>query len=664
MTVLEASRGELHYVATMAQLSFAAYKDGYATSEWSYVDPTTLGIAKEYTQGRFFSDGVAQAAVLMNAAGDITISFRGTEILSRDIISDIGLSFSDAYWQHFKGLIKAAKSAYPTAHLNFTGHSLGGAAVHQLAAFANSHPGYLPPGTEFFSFSSPKFYATDNVRSVGFANDTIYGVLDSLLNADVDQLYFANTPNGTILTLKNVDAHYIQNTLDALHRIDRTYVFGELIDLSHPIIINALSSYRIPDSFSDTVYLIGKDTPVYQHEDEGVDDRLIGRDGPGRDWMDGMRGNDVIDGRGGNDVLYGQEGRDRIDGGSGNDQVYGGDGIDTLTGGLGNDRLKGQNGNDTVDGGDGRDFLTGGSGDDILQGGDDGDTLMGGTGTNKIYGGAGWDTYFMFSSSEDTIIDAVNSTYVFSSYSVDTRDTDSIYFAYYGIDGYRINYTNDTATKFVIDETLRKQFLHFDSIDDTMKTYVDINMSGEMWRDSGYIEDGYTGGLRCIVGDGGSVVNVNYLSPPTTTEDWFMAIDCGAGEDKITIDPDILRAAFAARYDAQDGIVNREILIDHFSRGVDRLAIAQPWSRDDETFWDQSAGTVFNGGTVGHKGADGIFYSVEEVADTTAPGGTPTAQLYVYYERTHYSETDILGHTHTYYSYKPFFEIYLFDSVI
>jgi Ca2+-binding RTX toxin-like protein len=165
-------------------------------------------------------------------------------------------------------------------------------------------------------------------------------------------------------------------------------------------------------------------------------DRFLGNDLD--NWVEGMAGNDRLEGRGGADVLSG---------GAGNDSLYGGDGDDVLTGGSGNDRLEGGLGRDTASyrdatagvkaslasaklntgdargdvwvgienlegsalndtllgdgyanqllGGAGDDSLSGGAGADSLLGGEGGDSLSGGTGADVLDGGADsdWASY-------------------------------------------------------------------------------------------------------------------------------------------------------------------------------------------------------------------------------------------------------------------------------
>jgi Ca2+-binding RTX toxin-like protein len=89
----------------------------------------------------------------------------------------------------------------------------------------------------------------------------------------------------------------------------------------------------------------------------------------------------VVSGGDGNDTLGGGAGNDQIEGDLGNDFMYGGDGNDSLTdgtagGGLfgagGTDQLYGENGNDRLDGGA---IADSGAGPDLLDGGPQTDTL-------------------------------------------------------------------------------------------------------------------------------------------------------------------------------------------------------------------------------------------------------------------------------------------------
>ena len=77
---------------------------------------------------------------------------------------------------------------------------------------------------------------------------------------------------------------------------------------------------------------------------------------------------DTINGLGGNDFIDGGGGGDIISGGGGDDFVLGGEDGDAVQGDSGDDRLLGQEGNDIINGGIGEDILAGGLGRDNLRG--------------------------------------------------------------------------------------------------------------------------------------------------------------------------------------------------------------------------------------------------------------------------------------------------------
>jgi Ca2+-binding RTX toxin-like protein len=116
-----------------------------------------------------------------------------------------------------------------------------------------------------------------------------------------------------------------------------------------------------------------------------------------RDWMidddgghtlNGMMGDDHIEGRGGDDTLLGWWGNDYIEGGDGNDNIDGGSHDDILLGGDGNDAITGGGGHDVLEGGGGFDILTG-HGASLLEGGAGADVLIGYEGDTARYTGSG-----------------------------------------------------------------------------------------------------------------------------------------------------------------------------------------------------------------------------------------------------------------------------------
>jgi len=120
-------------------------------------------------------------------------------------------------------------------------------------------------------------------------------------------------------------------------------------------------------------------------------DRMAGTSG--LNFLLGIGGNDVLDGRGGFDLAYflspvtaslaaGQaqgEGTDTLSA------------LEGLAGSPGNDRLIGDGKQNYLDAGEGNDTVNAGGGPDVLFGKDGADRLDGGTGDDKLFGGAGAD---------------------------------------------------------------------------------------------------------------------------------------------------------------------------------------------------------------------------------------------------------------------------------
>ncbi|WP_298962800.1 calcium-binding protein [uncultured Campylobacter sp.] len=77
-----------------------------------------------------------------------------------------------------------------------------------------------------------------------------------------------------------------------------------------------------------------------------------------------------------NNVMNGLGGDDEIQGGELNDTIYGGTGNDTISGDEGDDTIYGGEGNDTINGGSGDDIIEGGKGDDVIKGGWGDDTYI------------------------------------------------------------------------------------------------------------------------------------------------------------------------------------------------------------------------------------------------------------------------------------------------
>lgn len=130
--------------------------------------------------------------------------------------------------------------------------------------------------------------------------------------------------------------------------------------------------------------------------------------GPDGNDAFGEQGDDTLVGQGNDNRLFGGIGRDTLNGSGGSDTLFGDEGDDYLVGGLDGDFLVGGEGDDLLEGGEGDDDLIGGPGQDRLIGGAGVDSLTSGGGGAVMIGGDGGDDYFVNSSSDQIIEQALD----------------------------------------------------------------------------------------------------------------------------------------------------------------------------------------------------------------------------------------------------------------
>lgn len=171
--------------------------------------------------------------------------------------------------------------------------------------------------------------------------------------------------------------------------------------------------------------------------------------------INGLAGDDLIEGGSVNDTLDGGLGNDKLYGYNGNDIIYGGDNNDILYGGYGNDTLYGEKHNDKLYGESGDDYLDGGSGNDYLDGGSGNDTYIFGRG----YGNDRINNYSSSSSDtdilrikdmnlEDVILTKDNNNLVISVIDADDTMTVENYFngGYYSLE--KIEFADGTSMTY------------------------------------------------------------------------------------------------------------------------------------------------------------------------------------------------------------------------
>jgi Ca2+-binding RTX toxin-like protein len=249
----------------------------------------------------------------------------------------------------------------------------------------------------------------DDILAGGPGNDVVFGgagndvvfVNDddgstSVFGGDeTDTLVFGNTlgPHGVSVSWQNLDGgtftYYGTGTTGTFEG------FEAVIGTEHADFIGA------NDALSGVVI-----------DGMGGDDRIEG--GEGDDYIDGGEGDDTIESGAGNDTVYGGDGNDTIDGGDGNDELYGDAGNDAIWASSGDDTIYGGDGNDTIGAESGNDLAFGGAGDDSIFGGGGNDTLVGGEGQDYLAGGDGDDLIHAGPGNDTVTGGAGNDTFVFN----------------------------------------------------------------------------------------------------------------------------------------------------------------------------------------------------------------------------------------------------------
>jgi Ca2+-binding RTX toxin-like protein len=445
MALLSGFEVTIDEVNVMSAASLAAFDARAVPAGWSIVTPAQLGLGAQYQDGNYFKNGNSGAsAIVLQKGNEYIVSIRGSDDAAD--AGQVSKLADGTYINFFKPLLNAVSAAAPTdAHFSFTGISLGGGAVNNLANIAASAYGGRFADATFVGFASPIINDKSGIVNFGFENDPIFKKLGNYQShtSSLDNLvlatdeYLAGNYDGR--HPYSEDAHYkAQIGFEAIARLSQSEFYNRMSPDS--LVIFAASNGIIQDQAPGRTigaFYLGQDTA----------DRIVGRSG-----------SDFIEGFSGNDTLTGGAGNDQIKGGLGNDALSGGLGIDTLDGGGGNDRLLvtgteaksdrlfGGIGTDTlkvtgtadltlakfnattssieiwqgngkavlgdsaantfdfsglksvsgisyVDGGAGNDILVGSNFADVLRGGAGVDKLTGGGGNDTLTGGADFDTF-------------------------------------------------------------------------------------------------------------------------------------------------------------------------------------------------------------------------------------------------------------------------------
>jgi Ca2+-binding RTX toxin-like protein len=311
MGLLSGFNVALPEVEILGQAARAAFSGAAIPNGWSVLTPQQLGLAPQYWDGPYFSNNGASAIVLQQG-NSIIVSFRGTDS-EADSFYYPELLFG-TYINRFEPLLTTIALAPGDTHFYFTGASLGGGAVNQMADIASYEYAGRFAAAQFVAFASPVISNANGILNVGFENDPIYKTLENYSDepSSLDNLVLAT-------------AQYMAGNYDGRHPLDYYAHSSSAVDVFARLEGSAFYDFMSPDSvlifdaYSGAVTHVtpGRESIGAFYLGEAVADQIIGR-----------AGDDFIEGFGGDDTLSGGAGNDRVDGGTGND---------TLVGGAGND---------------------------------------------------------------------------------------------------------------------------------------------------------------------------------------------------------------------------------------------------------------------------------------------------------------------------------------
>jgi hypothetical protein len=287
----------------LGQAARAAFSGGAIPNGWSVLTPQQLGVAPQYWDGIYFSNNGASAIVLQQGSA-IVISFRGTD--SQEDFAYYPELLLGTYVNHFQPLLTAIAARAPSdTYFYFTGDSLGGGAVNEMADIAFSQYAGRFAAAKFIAFASPVISNANGIVNVGFENDPIYKSLDNYADqaSSLDHLVLAT-------------AEYMAGNYDGQHPVDYYAHSSSNLDVIGRLERSVFYDFMSPDSVL-----------IFDAYTGPVTDLTPGREGSGAFYL-GEAVADQIIGRAGDDFIEGFAGDDMLSGGAGNDHLDGGMGFD------------------------------------------------------------------------------------------------------------------------------------------------------------------------------------------------------------------------------------------------------------------------------------------------------------------------------------------------
>ena len=258
-------------VELSGQAARAAFSGGAIPNGWSVLTPQQLGVAPQYWDGLYFSNNGASAIVLQQGNA-IIVSFRGTDS-QQDFVYYPELLFG-TYINRFQPLLTAIAAQAPAdTHFYFTGASLGGGAVNQMADIASSEYAGRFAAAQFVAFASPIISNANGILNVGFENDPIYKTLENYSDqpSSLDNIVLAT-------------AQYMAGNYDGRHPLDYYAHSSSAFDVFARLEGSAFYDFMSPDSvvifdaYSGPVTDLtpGPETTGAFYLGEAVADQIIG----------------------------------------------------------------------------------------------------------------------------------------------------------------------------------------------------------------------------------------------------------------------------------------------------------------------------------------------------------------------------------------------------
>jgi hypothetical protein len=220
-------------IEMLGQAARAAFSGASIPIGWDVLTPEDLGVAPQYWDGPYFTNNGASAIVLQKG-NDIVVSFRGTD--SDDDFAHYPELLFGTYINRFEPLLTAIATQLGDKHFYFTGASLGGGAVNQMADIASYAYAGRFAAAQFVAFASPIIANANGILNFGFENDPIYKFLEN----------YSDEPS-SLDNLVLAAAQYMAGNYDGRHP-PNDYAHSSSVDGIGRLKDSAFYDFMSPDS--------------------------------------------------------------------------------------------------------------------------------------------------------------------------------------------------------------------------------------------------------------------------------------------------------------------------------------------------------------------------------------------------------------------------------